>query len=240
MYVRGVFLIVTGLAAFTACPSARAQEGLLPGADLSGGATTRTSIAPASGGPRGMFALGAPLATTPQAAGAYVAPPRPHPDMPVSASDAPCQTMAPCACADNKPEHFTPYMLGDFVGPVANQFSDVKIAEGESPRPLDRVFYKFNYYNNLNKPRWADPTEPIHNVDLYRHVFGFEKTFMDQRVSVGLRVPFYTLDAEAKDFQLVPDPNTASLVAAPGGPGINSTQFGNVSVIAKGVLWEDH
>jgi len=148
--------------------------------------------------------------------------------------------MAPCACADNKPDHFTPYMLGDFVGPVANQFSDVKIAEGESPRPIDRVFYKFNYYNNLNKPMWADPTEPIHNVDLYRHVFGFEKTFLDQRVSVGLRVPFYTLDAEAKDFQLVPDPNTGALVGAPGGPGFNTTQFGNVSAIAKGVLWEDH
>jgi len=130
-------------------------------------------------------------------------------------------------------------MLGDFVGPVANQFSDVKIAEGESPRPIDRVFYKFNYYNNLNKPRWADPTEPFHNVDLYRHVFGLEKTFFDQRVSVGLRIPFYTLDAEAKDSHLATDPNTGALVEVPGGPGFNTTQFGNISLIAKGVLWED-
>jgi hypothetical protein len=130
-------------------------------------------------------------------------------------------------------------MLGDFVGPVANQFSDVKIAEGESPRPVDRVFYKFNYYNNLNKPRWADATEPIHNVELYRHVFGLEKTLFDQHLSLGLRVPFYTLDAEAKDFHLAPDPTTGALVPVPGGPGLDTTQFGNISAIAKVVLWED-
>jgi hypothetical protein len=130
-------------------------------------------------------------------------------------------------------------MLGDFVGPVANQFSDVKIAEGESPRPVDRVFYKFNYYNNLDKSRWTDPTEPIHNVALFRHVFGMEKTFFDEHVSLGLRVPFYTLDAEAKDFRLLPGPLTGTPALVPGGPGLNTTQFGNVSAIAKAVLWED-
>src|SRR5437764_857672 len=58
------------------------------------------------------------------------------------------------ATAGDRPAPFTPFMLGDFVGPVANQFSDVKIAEGESPRPTDRVFIKFNYYDNLSKNRW--------------------------------------------------------------------------------------
>src|SRR4051812_24805004 len=29
-----------------------------------------------------------------------------------------------------QPAPFTPFMLGDFTGPVANMFSDVKIAEG--------------------------------------------------------------------------------------------------------------
>jgi hypothetical protein len=129
-------------------------------------------------------------------------------------------------------------MLGDFVGPVANQFSDVKIAEGESPAPVDRVFFKFNYYNNLEKSRWRDPTEPIHNVDLYRYTLGFEKTFFDQRVSLGVRVPFYTLDAAPKSFHLVPVPGTEGL-PVPGGPGIDETEFGNVSAIVKAVLWED-
>jgi hypothetical protein len=122
---------------------------------------------------------------------------------------------------------------------VANQFSDVKIAEGESPRPIDRVFFKFNYYNDLNKPMWADPTEPIHNVSLYRYVFGFEKTFFDQRVSLGLRVPFYTLDAPGKDFHLVPAATAGTFTAVPGGPGFDSTQFGNMSAIFKAILWEN-
>jgi hypothetical protein len=145
----------------------------------------------------------------------------------------------PPAAAEKPPAPFTPFMLGDFVGPVANLFSDVKIAEGESPRPVDRVFTKTNYYNNLNKDRWTDPTEPIHNVELYRYVFGMEKTFFDQTVSLGVRIPFYTLDAQGKDFHLESDPNTGALVAVPGGPGFDTTQFGSVSAIAKAVLWED-
>jgi hypothetical protein len=236
---RGVFLIVTGLVALIACPAAMAQGVSLPGSSFASGATTSSSIPPTPPASSGIAAPAELLPTMPlPMGGAYLAPPRPRYENLPSAADAPAPTMA--CCADGKPDHFTPYMLGDFVGPVANQFSDVKIAEGESPRPLDRVFYKFNYYNNLNKPRWADPTEPIHNVDLFRHVFGFEKTFFDQRVSVGLRIPFYTLDAEAKEFRVVPDPSTGALVALPGGPGLDTTQFGNVSAIAKGVLWEDH
>src|SRR5262249_12671740 len=38
----------------------------------------------------------------------------------------------PLESAPPRPNYFTPYMLGDFVGPLANLFSEVKIAEGES------------------------------------------------------------------------------------------------------------
>lgn len=129
-------------------------------------------------------------------------------------------------------------MLGDYAGFVANGFSDLKIAEGESPLPLDRVFYRVNYFNNLSKYRWEDPTEPIHNVALFRQVFGFEKTFLDSRVSIGVRIPFNTLDAQAKDTVLLPAPGGGSVVA-PGGPGFASTQFGNVTAILKVPVWED-
>ncbi len=132
---------------------------------------------------------------------------------------------------------FTPFMLGDFVGPVANLFSNVKIGEGESPRPVDRVFYRYNFYNNLNKSRWTDPTESLHNVNLYQHTFGFEKTFLDQRFSLGLRIPFYTLDAEAKDVRAIPTPG--GYMAIPGGDSLNITHFDNISAILKAVLWED-
>jgi hypothetical protein len=167
---------------------------------------------------------GAPIASAPMASGQTVT------GLFAPACDA--------SCGASQPARFTPFMLGDFVGPVANTFSDVKIAEGESPAPVDRVFYKFNYYNNLYKSRWTDPSQPIHNVDLYRDVFGFEKTFFDGMVSVGLRVPFYTLDAEAKDFRTLSVAGGPG-VTVPGGPGINETEFGNISLVVKAVLLKD-
>lgn len=143
------------------------------------------------------------------------------------------------ACPGCQPEPFTPLMLGDFVGPVANLFTNFKIAEGESPRPMDRLFFKYNYYNNINKWRWADPTEPIHNVKLDLYTFGAEKTFFDGVMSLGVRMPFYTMDAEGKDFHVGPDPLTGAVGLLPGGPGFTETNFGNLVAIAKAVLWED-
>src|SRR5262245_21462693 len=145
----------------------------------------------------------------------------------------------PTCGAKQCPPIFTPFMLGDFTGPIANLFTDVKIAEGESPMPMDRVFLKSNYYNNLNKSRWTDPTEPIHNVDLYRFTFGFEKTFFNQSVSLGLRVPFNTINADGKPVHLAPDPITGQLLPSFSDEGFDTTLFGNVSAIAKAVLWED-
>ena len=105
---------------------------------------------------------------------------------------------------------FTPLMLGDFIGPVANLFVDFKIAEGESPRPMDRVFFKYNFYNNVDPTRWSDPTQPIHNVNLNLYTLGMEKTFFDGLMSLGIRIPFYNLDAEGKDFHIGPDPTTGA------------------------------
>jgi hypothetical protein len=126
----------------------------------------------------------------------------------------PGQVPAPEAPAKQEmQDNFVPYMLGDFASPVANMFSDVKIAEGESPRPTDRVFVKFNYYNNLAPDTWTDPTQPIHNVDLYRYSVGMEKTFFDEKISLGLRIPFYTIDADGKDFTVVPPANDQVITA---------------------------
>jgi hypothetical protein len=156
---------------------------------------------------------------------------------PVPAEPSP--TCAPNCCPDAKAAPFTPFMLGDFVGPVANLFTNFKIAEDESPRPTDRVFFKYNYYNNINPTRWRDPTEPIHNVDLNLYTFGMEKTFFDGAVSIGARFPFYTMDAEGKTAHLAPDPVTGRLVPVPGGPGFSETEFGNSMAIVKATLWEN-
>lgn len=132
---------------------------------------------------------------------------------------------------------FTPVMLGDFTGPLGTLFLDLKIAEGQSPRPMDRVYYNFNAFSNVNKDLWNDPTQPVRRLDLYRNVFGMEKTFFDGQVSLGVRVPIYTLNVETKDFYL--QPTIKGPVITPGGPGTDSTHFGNISAIVKAILWED-
>jgi hypothetical protein len=138
------------------------------------------------------------------------------------------------------PKHYIPSMLGDFVGPVANMFSDVKIGEGDSPRPVDSLDFHFNYFNNLEKDRWTNPFQPIRNVNLYRYSFGFEKTLFDGALSLGLHAPVFTINSEAKDFHLQALPGFPLLITiVPGGPALNTTHFGNISMFAKILLWED-
>jgi hypothetical protein len=57
-----------------------------------------------------------------------------------------------------------------------------KISENESPRPMDRVFINYNYFNNLST--FGGPS-----FDLHRETFGFEKTFLDGNASFGVRLP---------------------------------------------------
>src|SRR5262249_42311373 len=47
-----------------------------------------------------------------------------------------------------------------------------KIAENESPRPQDRVFLSYNYFNDTSTAFSGLP-----HSDLHRETFGFEKTF---------------------------------------------------------------
>jgi hypothetical protein len=55
-----------------------------------------------------------------------------------------------------------------------------KMSENDSPRPQDRVFGNYNYYNNV-----------LNVIDVHRETFGFEKTFLNGDASVGLRLPFF-------------------------------------------------
>jgi hypothetical protein len=238
MRIRYVYLIVVVLVGAIGSPPAWGQGALPPeGLPLDRGSANLRNATPAWMAANGLPLAGAPL-TNGQPPAAASAPLSLCPQTPMFMPITDGSHQACGACGESRPARFTPFMLGDFVGPVANQFSDVKIAEGESPAPVDRVFFKFNYYNNLEKSRWTDPTQPIHNVDLYRYTFGFEKALFDQKVSLGLRIPFYTLDAEAKDFRLSTDANGNEIVV-PGGPAIDSTHFGNLTAIFKAVLMED-
>jgi hypothetical protein len=59
-----------------------------------------------------------------------------------------------------------------------------KIQENESPRPVDRIFGAYNYFNDLRLNDGAD------RLDLHRQTIGFEKTFLNRRASFGVRLPF--------------------------------------------------
>lgn len=65
--------------------------------------------------------------------------------------------------------------------------SGFKIADNESPRPVDRVFVTFNYFNTVN-------SFGAGQIGLYRELVGFEKTFLDGDASFGARLPFFQGD----------------------------------------------
>jgi len=91
--------------------------------------------------------------------------------------------------------NIAPQMIGDLsfgfnIGEFAptNPF---KIAENESPRPINRVFLTYNYFNDVTL---GHPIPDL-QTDLHREVIGFEKTFLNGDASVGLRLPFFQVHA---------------------------------------------
>lgn len=92
--------------------------------------------------------------------------------------------------------------------------SGFKIAENESPLPQDRVYFTYNYYNNVQGPSdgsdrallrtqtitFRDQTVQADifvpgvappRLDVHRETLGFEKSFLDGSFSLGMRVPIY-------------------------------------------------
>jgi hypothetical protein len=128
----------------------------------------------------------------------------------------------------------TPPMLGDLLilpprtspsltfrtGGVSAQ--GFKIAEDESPMPMDRVFTTFNYYGDV-RPN-AFQQGGFGQANIYREMFGLEKTFLDGDASIGIRAPLSTLDVQTGSTQ----------------PGFSSTNFGDLNVIFKYAMLNDH
>jgi hypothetical protein len=108
---------------------------------------------------------------------------------------------------------FNPAMFGDLIGgpnvattvhlpngatvaalvPILARGS-FKIADNESPRPTDRVFFSYNYFDRINTSFQGSGTPPF---NLNREVIGFEKTFFNGNASFGLRMPFLSLSNNA-------------------------------------------
>lgn len=113
--------------------------------------------------------------------------------------------------------------------PPSNEVTSIlrvfKISENQSPRPQDRVFFTFNYFNDVNSSINKLNNSPISGIKIYRYVWGFEKTFDEGRGSVGLSLPLYSLFANAAP---------SSGVTAPG-----STSLGDLNIFAKYILKEN-
>jgi hypothetical protein len=89
----------------------------------------------------------------------------------------------------------------------------IKIEENESPRPMDRVYVTYNYFNDIAK---AFPGVP--GTDLHRETYGLELTFLGGDASIGLRM---------------------SSLQTSGGSTLAGDDFGDVTVIMKYALWND-
>jgi hypothetical protein len=117
-----------------------------------------------------------------------------QPSVPMDQSSAFNEALASAGESGTQPAgSYMPGFFGDFLGGFATDSSlnlgpsvvlasGFKIAESDSPRPMDRFYYLYNGYLNID----ADGT------DLHRHIIGFEKTFLGGDASIGLRLPFFS------------------------------------------------
>ena len=96
-----------------------------------------------------------------------------------------------------------------------------KFSENQSPRPQDRIFFNFNYYNNMNDTLNRLDQSPVTQMKAYVYNFGVEKTFNDGMGSVGIRVPLDNLTANSFD----------NVIGTP-----TSTALGNITVFTKYIL----
>lgn len=113
-----------------------------------------------------------------------------------------------------------------FLVPIPN-YGAFKVAENASPMPIDRVFFTYNLYTGIrgqqgelgpvtNVQRFVTqnrtgvvtsnvttffPAAPVPFVNLNREVFGFEKTFLDGRASIEMRLPLYQQPSSVDDFR---------------------------------------
>jgi hypothetical protein len=129
------------------------------------------------------------------------------------------------------------------------------IAEDNSPVPADRVSFRYNHFDDVQAVTgFGPPVFDAHGVgtsfpetrhyDLDRYTFIFEKAFLDERLSVELRVPFSTTLSSTLDLRagtvtgpVAGAPDTFGVRDTPGDTlGRDGTQSENIDLIFKGLL----
>jgi hypothetical protein len=110
---------------------------------------------------------------------------------------------------------------------VVPSIRGIKVSENQSPRPQDRVFFTFNYFQGVNDQVNQKLQAPIGYTQVFRYIGGFEKTFLDGQASIGLRAPIDTVTA------------TSNVPRQFGNLGGTSTSVGDMSLFSKYILLED-
>jgi hypothetical protein len=110
------------------------------------------------------------------------------------------------------------------VSSLAPSTRGFKIADNQSPMPQDRVYFTFNYFNNLNAALNRKFESPVDQLRAYRYIFGLEKTFDEGRGSIGIQLPLDNLWGRSTV--------TGHFVK----PGGSSTALDNLTVFAKYIL----
>jgi hypothetical protein len=114
---------------------------------------------------------------------------------------------------------------GNGTTSVLYKLTGLKISDNQSPIPQDRIFYSFNYFDNLNASVNRQLLSPISNLQVYHQLFGFEKTFLDGRASIGFRLPMNTIHL-----------NSSASIPGLGG---TSTAMGDLSIFMKYILYQE-
>lgn len=122
----------------------------------------------------------------------------------------------------NRPPPLPPPFARSLLAPSVRGF---KIAENQSPVPQDRVFFNFSYFDDVNKKLNRFFEAPIEGLQIYRYVWGFEKTFNQGRGSFGLRLPLNNIYAKSTEPSL--------------NSGGNATELGNLSIFLKHIFYQD-
>lgn len=159
----------------------------------------------------------------------------------------------------SSPQAIAPFMLGDSLGsgafvsfavmlpnediafgqiPLPNTSSflqRLRISDNNSPMPRDRVFATYNHFQNaINAQTAVFDFETVRqsssSLSIDQAVFGVEKTFLNGMMSLEVRVPFSrTLN---NDIYNDLSQSNAPLYGLEG-----STEFGNVSVVYKSLIF---
>ena len=97
-----------------------------------------------------------------------------------------------------------------------------KICENNSVIPRDRLGFHFDALQTV--PVFGESNGPTINRNLQEYRFWFEKTFLDENLSVDLILPLYY---STGDSQIGPNPT------------VMDGQFGQLAFGLKALLWED-